>query len=97
MMPGVQELKQCRTLDQNKHTLVRCLINSIISHFHAFCIDKCVFCLQMPSEFSDSKKIFMFASQARSQGGSGDSIEPPRKYHISTAHYSNIASKAVSL
>ena len=62
MMPGVQELKQCRTLDQNKHTRVGCLINSIISHFHVFCIDKCMFCLQMSSVFSDSKKIFMFDS-----------------------------------
>ena len=62
MMPGVQELKQCRTLDQNKQTRVRCLINSVISHFYAFCIDECIFCLQMPPVFSDSKKIFMFES-----------------------------------
>ena len=61
-MPGVQELKQCRALNQNKHTRVRCLVNSIISHFHAFCIDKCMFCLQIPPVFSDSKKTFMFES-----------------------------------
>ena len=61
-MPGVRELKQCRTPDQNKNTRVRCLINSIISHFHAFCIDKCVICQQMSPVFSDSKKIFMFES-----------------------------------
>ena len=58
-MPGVQELKKCKTRDQNKHARVRCLINSIISHFPA---DKCMFYLQMPPVFSDSKKIFMFES-----------------------------------
>ena len=62
MMPGMQEFKQCRILDQNKHTRVRCLINSTLSHFHAFCTDKCTFCLQMPPVFLDSKKIFMFES-----------------------------------
>ena len=44
IMSGVQESKQCRTLDQNKHTGVRCLINSIIFHFHAFCFDGCSAC-----------------------------------------------------
>ena len=39
---------------------VRCLINSIISHFHAFSIDKCMFCQQMPPVFLDSDKIFVF-------------------------------------
>ena len=58
----MHELKQCRALDQNKHTNVRCLINSIISHFDVFCIDKCTFCLQMIPVFLDSKKIFMFES-----------------------------------
>ena len=62
MMPGVQKIKQCRTLDQNKHTRVRCLINSILSHFHAFCIDKGMFCLRMAPVSLDSKKIFMFES-----------------------------------
>ena len=51
-----------QTLDQNKHIRVRCLINPIIFDFHAFSNDKCMFCLQMSSVFSDSKKIFMFES-----------------------------------
>ena len=62
MMPGVWELKECRTLDQNKHISVRWLINSIISHFHTFRIDKCMLCLQMPLVFSNYKKVFMSES-----------------------------------
>ena len=30
--------------------------------FHALSIDKCMFCLQMPTVFLDSMKIFMFES-----------------------------------
>ena len=61
MMPGVQELKQCRwTLVQKKHTSVILPINSFICHFHTFCIDQCMFCLQMPPLFSDYKKNFLF-------------------------------------
>ena len=56
--PGVQELKQCRILVQKKHTSVTLLINSFVYHSHAFCIDQCIFYLQMPPVFSNYKKNF---------------------------------------
>ena len=62
MMPEVQEVRHFSSLHQNKQASVRCLINSIVSDFHEFSIDKCMVCLQMPLLCSDCKKTFMFES-----------------------------------